>query len=217
MGYAERINAAYPQAGVALSNEIVRVAGVVGAHPYDLANLINHESARTFSPSVRNPRSNATGLIQFMPKTAPDYGVTVDQLAAMGKVEQMKYVERYLKNRARRYGPLDSPQKLFMSVFYPVAVKWPLDKEFPRKVQIANPGTFVVRDYVSHAIRGAKLPSSSNPGAAPWLTLPFGFAKRVAKTAPLWGLATGGVLVALLLGLTVSQLQKRMLTKKKRQ
>jgi hypothetical protein len=214
MGYAERINAAYPQAGIELSREIVRVAGVVGAHPYDLANLINHESARTFSPSVRNPRSNATGLIQFMPKTAPDYGVTVDQLAAMGKVQQMRYVEKYLRNRARKFGPLDSPQKLFMSVFYPAAVNWPLDKEFPSRVQKSNPGTFKVRDYVSHAIRGAKLPSSSNPGAAPWLTLPFGYAKRVAKTVPIWGFATGAVLVALLLGLTVSRAHRRRLTKR---
>ena len=68
MGAAQKIAAAYPKAGMALSREIVKVAQRVGAHPYDLANLINFESAGTFSTSVKNKYSGATGLIQFMPK-----------------------------------------------------------------------------------------------------------------------------------------------------
>lgn len=41
------------------------------------------------------------------------------------------------------------PQNLYMQVFYPVARKWPLSKEFPANVQKVNPGIKTVSDYVS--------------------------------------------------------------------
>ncbi|MEM9986123.1 MAG: transglycosylase SLT domain-containing protein, partial [Bacteroidota bacterium] len=50
-----------------------------------------------FDPAVVNRRgSRATGLIQFMPATAQDLGVSAAALAQMGAVAQMDYVYRYL-------------------------------------------------------------------------------------------------------------------------
>ena len=183
MGAAQKIAAAYPKAGTALSREIVKVAQRVGAHPYDLANLINFESAGTFSTSVKNKYSGATGLIQFMPKTAKGLGTTTEALARMGQVEQMKWVEKYLRQFS---SPKDTVQSLFMAVFYPAAMKWPLDKEFSSTVQRWNPGITTVRSYVAVALRNAKLPSSEDVGSAPLETLPFALTKRASKTVPQW-------------------------------
>lgn len=197
MGAAQQILQAYPKAGPELAREIVAVSGRIGAHPFDLANLINFESAGTFSPSVVNRVSGATGLIQFIPSTARGMGTTTQALAKMGKVQQMRWVEQYLK-RKRRIGPLNTVQGLFMAVFYPKAMKWPLTKEFPPNVQRANPGINTVGDYVAHALRRAKLPASSDVGAAPLVALPFAVARRAAK-APTWVLATSAVGIAVLL------------------
>ena len=210
MGAAEQINAAYPRAGMPLSREIVKVAKAVGAPPFDLANLINFESAGTFSPSVRNKISGATGLIQFIPSTARGLGTSTDQLAQMSKVAQMRYVQTYLK-RKTRIGPLNTVQALFMAVFYPVAMKWPMDKAFSAKVQRSNPGIVTVRDYVGHALRRAKLPSSTDVGAAPLKAVPFSVAKRIAK-APTWAIVTGAVTAALILALLFRPRKKKTQT-----
>jgi hypothetical protein len=50
-------------------------------------------------PDIRNPKSGATGLIQFMPTTARGLGTTTDELARMSRAEQMKYVEKYFDNK----------------------------------------------------------------------------------------------------------------------
>ena len=56
----------------------------------------------TFSPSIRNKGTKATGLIQFMPKTAIGLGTTIDELAGMTQVQQMDYVYTYFKSYTGR-------------------------------------------------------------------------------------------------------------------
>lgn len=62
------------------------------------------------------------------------------------RISQLKGpVYNYLNGGA----PYNStPQDLYMQVFYPVARKWPIDKEFSPLVQKQNPGIRTVRDYV---------------------------------------------------------------------
>jgi hypothetical protein len=84
------------------------------------------ETGRTFNPSLRNS-IGATGLIQFIRPTAIGLGTTTDALAAMTRVEQMVWVEKYFKK-----GPVAkvaSPQveDLYMQILWPVAVGKPLD------------------------------------------------------------------------------------------
>jgi len=81
------------------AKSIQAVAQRIGVDPNDLASIISFETSGTFSPSIKNPNSSGTGLIQFMEKTAKGLGTTTKDLAAMSFDDQMQYVERYFKGR----------------------------------------------------------------------------------------------------------------------
>ena len=85
------------------AESIARVAKNIGVDPNDLAAVISFETGGTFNPNIRNPKSSATGLIQFMAgsggKKGLYYGMTRDQFGRLSFDEQMKYVERYFKER----------------------------------------------------------------------------------------------------------------------
>lgn len=85
----------------------------------DLMACIAWESGETFSPSVRNPLSTATGLIQFISATARGLGTTTDALSRMTVVQQLDYVQAYFKPYARRIKNLGD---LYMAILYPVGV-----------------------------------------------------------------------------------------------
>ena len=82
------------------------------------------ETGEKFSPSIKNAAgSGATGLIQFMPKTAPDLGTTVEKLAAMTAVQQLDYVEKYLKLQMKRQKKsLGTLEDVYMAILYPAAI-----------------------------------------------------------------------------------------------
>ncbi len=86
---------------------IARVAKNIGVNPNDLAAVISFETGGTFSPSKRNPKSSATGLIQFMAGSGGTkgkyYGMTRDQFGSLSFDEQMKYVEKYFRDRSSRF------------------------------------------------------------------------------------------------------------------
>lgn len=91
--------------------------------PSWLMACIAFESAATFSPSIRNAAgSGATGLIQFMPKTAEGLGTTTDALAAMTAVEQLDFVKAYFKPYAAR---IKSLSDMYMAILLPKAVGMP--------------------------------------------------------------------------------------------
>ncbi len=75
----------------------------------DLLAVMNAESK--LNPSAVNKHSGATGLIQFMPKTAKGFGTTTEKLKNMSAVEQMSYVEKYLLSNKRAAG-FNSNKKL---------------------------------------------------------------------------------------------------------
>lgn len=101
------------------------IADTLGFDPDDLMTCMAWESGRTFSPKIRNAAgSGATGLIQFMPKTAIALGTTVTALAAMTAEDQLNFVYKYLrpwKGKAR--GLAD----LYMTILWPRAVGKPDD------------------------------------------------------------------------------------------
>ena len=75
-----------------------------------------------FDPAVVNRRgSRATGLIQFMPATAQDLGVSTAALGQMSAVDQMDYVYRYLSQVRDRYGNYQSLTDLYLGILYPKA------------------------------------------------------------------------------------------------
>jgi len=89
----------------------------------------------TFDPAIENPSSGAVGLIQFMPKTAMDLGTTVDKLKKMTTVEQMVYVEKYLRDYS---GKMKTLVDVYLAVFYPAAIGKPDDYNLPDWVYKQN-------------------------------------------------------------------------------
>ena len=84
------------------------VAQRVGAQPEHLMAAMSFETGGSFASDVKNPRSSATGLIQFMDGTAKGLGTSTDALAQMTPTEQLQYVEKYFEPYRGRLNDLES-------------------------------------------------------------------------------------------------------------
>lgn len=71
-----------------------------------------------------NSVSGATGLIQFMPRTAIALETTVEDLANMSNVEQLDYVYKYLRPYRFKF---KSYVDVYLAVFFPRAIGKPDD------------------------------------------------------------------------------------------
>lgn len=100
-------------------NAVGSTSGRLGIDAGDLLKAISFETVGTFSPSIKNPNGSATGLIQFIEKTAKGLGTSTAALKGMTRVEQMKYVEKYLapyKGRMKNLGDV------YMAIHWPAGV-----------------------------------------------------------------------------------------------
>ncbi|WP_440222716.1 LysM peptidoglycan-binding domain-containing protein [Dokdonella sp. MW10] len=84
------------------------MASRLGTKPEYIMATMSFETGGTFSPSVKNPTSSATGLIQFLDSTAKGLGTSTSQLSQMSSVEQLKYVEKYFQPFTGRLGTLEA-------------------------------------------------------------------------------------------------------------
>lgn len=143
-----------------------KTARNIGIPPEWFANLVNHESAGTFSPAVQNPTSRATGLIQFIPSTAAAFNTSVQKLSQMSFSEQLDYVAEYLKRtlKQRNASQPDGLAKtsltqpdFFMVVFYPVSIGRP-NYQFPNYVSTANNGIRTPIEYFSKVYNVSRPP-----------------------------------------------------------
>lgn len=161
---AAQIAAAYGRlVAMEVAEELVRIAERLGAEPFDLANLIHFESG--WNPAARNTKSDASGLIQFIPSTAAKLGTTTSKIRAMPALQQLALVEAYLRAAAAGRA-LRPAYRLYMAVFYPAAMDWPEGTAFPASVQRANPGIKTPADYVRKATAKGKLPSTTAQAVA---------------------------------------------------
>jgi len=108
-------------------NKVKAVASRLGCNYLDLLACMAFETGRTFDPAKRNPKSSATGLIQFMAATAKGLGTTTQYLAGLTRTQQMDWVQKYFQN-----GPVSrvsSPgiEDLYMGILWPAAVGKPND------------------------------------------------------------------------------------------
>ncbi|MBY3181024.1 DUF2272 domain-containing protein [Rhizobium laguerreae] len=103
----------------ALKGRVIQVAKTLGCDPSHLSSAMAFETGETFSPSIQNPNSKATGLIQFLPSTATSLGTSVDELASMSAVKQMDYVAKYFQPHA---GKLRGLSDVYMAILWPAAV-----------------------------------------------------------------------------------------------
>lgn len=106
----------------AFISKVIDISNTLGIDANWLMAVINFESAGTFSPSVKNPSSGATGLIQFIPSTALGLGTTVDSLASMSNVNQLDYVLKYYNTYKSK---IISYVDLYLATLFPKALGKP--------------------------------------------------------------------------------------------
>lgn len=101
----------------AFRQNVIYIARGLGTDPNYLMAIMSFESG--LDPKARNPYSGATGLIQFMPKTAVRLGTTIDALARMTAEKQLTYVQKYF---APYQGRLHTLEDAYMAVLWPPAI-----------------------------------------------------------------------------------------------
>jgi len=122
-------------------NAVQNVSSYLGILPEWLLTCMYMESR--FNPKAVNTSTKATGLIQFMPATAPALGTSTDSLYTMDNVTQMLYVQKYL---SAYKGKMKSLSDVYLAIFYPTAIGKPnsfvigseKSKEFAQKVEAVN-------------------------------------------------------------------------------
>lgn len=105
--------------------ELERICKNLGLQLDWVASVMWIETGKIFSPSIKNPTSTASGLIQFMEATAKELGTTTLALRQMSNIQQLKYVELYFKKRISAFGQPKDFFDTYCLVFYPVWIKKP--------------------------------------------------------------------------------------------
>lgn len=100
--------------------KVKEISKDIGVDYRHLLAVMEFES-RT-NPQAVNKWSKATGLIQFMPKTAIGLGTTTEELLKMNKIQQLEYVHKYFKPFK---GKLKTLSKTYMAVLWPRAARDP--------------------------------------------------------------------------------------------
>ncbi len=106
----------------AFKSRVLDIAQGLGCDPSHLLACMAFETKESFSPSIRNDSSGATGLIQFLPSTAAALDTTTDQLASLTAVDQLAFVEKYLSSYK---GRMNSLSDVYMTILFPKAVGKP--------------------------------------------------------------------------------------------
>lgn len=131
-----------------------KIAADLGVQPDWIMAVMNSETGGTFNPQIVNKQKanvpgydsegklvkaagvadstndferskyRATGLIQFMPKTAKHLGTSTQELFKMNNVQQLDYVYKYFLPAK---GKLKSFEDLYLYTFYPISVGKPDD------------------------------------------------------------------------------------------
>jgi hypothetical protein len=98
------------------------LSGKLNCDFYDLLAVMYLETSRTMSPNKKNPKSSATGLIQFLEATAKNLGTTTGQLAGMTRVQQQVYVEKYFLQSGLKSVKSPTLGDVYMAVFAPKGI-----------------------------------------------------------------------------------------------
>lgn len=100
--------------------KVVAISHDLKCDPNELLAVMNSESG--LNAAARNPGGGATGLIQFMPKTAQALGTSTDKLSKMSAYDQLDYVAKFYKMNKKAYKMGDGPMSagdLYSLVFLP--------------------------------------------------------------------------------------------------
>lgn len=153
------------QIGEAFRDKVISVGNELGIDPNYIMACMALETVTRFDPSITNPNSSATGLIQFMRDTAADLGTTVEKLAQMSHVEQMEYVKKYFEYMAKLFGvPTNtwSLEDVYFSIFTPKLLQMdddailyssPQRKYIVNAVHDVNKDGRITKSEIAHNIR----------------------------------------------------------------
>ena len=128
-------------------NEVKAMAGRLNCDYRDLLGVMNAESG--LNSQAVNSKSGATGLIQFMPKTAASLGTSTGQLKNMSPTQQLKYVEKYLSREIQSRGLQGkrlSAGDLYTLVFMPARAKSEIISSVGTKAYSWNQGLDLNKD-----------------------------------------------------------------------
>jgi peptidoglycan hydrolase-like protein with peptidoglycan-binding domain len=104
----------------AFKDKVIRIAAALQTDPNFLMAIMSFETGASFSPSQKSfSGSGATGLIQFMPRTARDLGTSIAALERMSAIEQLDFVEKYFRQFR---GRLQTLEDAYMAVLFPRAI-----------------------------------------------------------------------------------------------
>ena len=108
------------QTSEAFRRGVAATAVALEADPTALAAIMSFETGGTFSPTIRNPQSNAVGLIQWIPSTARSVlGMSTAQIAALSREEQLPLVLKYFRAVTRGGKRLSTVSDFYAAVFAP--------------------------------------------------------------------------------------------------
>ncbi|WP_299296230.1 peptidoglycan-binding protein [uncultured Tateyamaria sp.] len=108
--------------GQAFNDKVIAIAARLKCDPNHLMAVMAFETGERFTPDVKNAAgSGATGLIQFMPKTAIGLGTTTAKLAQMSAIDQLDFVEAHFKSVVGRRA-MPALSDVYMAVLLPSAV-----------------------------------------------------------------------------------------------
>ena len=102
-----------------VEEKLQNIADKHGFTVEELLNVIQKES--NFDPTAENPNSSATGLIQFMPKTAEGLGTSIEDISNMEAVDQLDLVDKYFTQNHKK------GQHPYITIAYPRAAKMDMD------------------------------------------------------------------------------------------
>ena len=107
-----------PENQSAFENRLIQIAAGLGINPNWLMLVFYLETGGSMNHRTTNG-IGATGLIQFLPATIAEYGITTDQLRSMSNVEQLDYIELYY---SRFSGQIRNFIDCYLVTFFPLAV-----------------------------------------------------------------------------------------------
>ena len=111
---------------IAFSKGLDQLAKDLNTDKDNLIKVMDFETGGTLDPAEQSPNSTATGLIQFIERTAKALGTTTAKIKQMSGVEQLELMKRYfleLNNLPKKVkGRRVTLVELYLTVFYPAAV-----------------------------------------------------------------------------------------------
>jgi len=105
-----------------------------------------------------NPFSNATGVLQWTPRTARYLGTSTSEIKEMSFYQQLKYVDKYIK-MVNKSHLINSYEDFYLAVFYPKALGKDLNYVIAGKNSlvskqnkvISRNGVITVKDFKTYA------------------------------------------------------------------